>query len=275
MTEESQLTYLYCVTAKEPKLEQIEALESGIYCVCGNGLYAVAAKVERREFDAEGLKKNMADLKWVRYMVGTHEKIIERVAAEIDVIPFRFGTLFSTDNSLKAMLEQYGQQFEGILNRLADKQEWGLKIYCDPAKLKAGLSDDQVRILMMEDEIKRSSEGRAYFLKKKKETMVQEALDEKINECGRKSFESLKDLSCEARVTKLLPKEVTERGDDMVLNAAFLVDKAGTDDFLNMARTLKTRYEGNGFLIDCTGPWPPYNFCGLPRAQRGEVKWTA
>jgi hypothetical protein len=275
MTEESQLTYLYCVTAKEPKLEQIEALESGIYCVGSNGLYAVAAKVERREFDAEGLKKNMADLKWVRYMVGTHEKIIERITAEIDVIPFRFGTLFSTDNSLKAMLEQYGQQFEGILNRLAGKQEWGLKIYCDPAKLKAGLPGDKVRILMTDDEIKRSSEGRAYFLKKKKETMVQEALDEKISECGRKSFESLKDLSCEARVTRLLPKEVTEREDDMVLNAAFLVDKAGTDDFLDMARILKTRYEGNGFLIDCTGPWPPYNFCGLPRAQRSEVKWTA
>jgi hypothetical protein len=274
MTEESQLTYLYCVAGKEPKLEQIEALESGVYSICHNCLYAVAAKVERRQFDAEGLKKNMADLKWFSYMVGTHERIIERIATETGVIPFRFGTLFSTDNSLKAMLEQYGQQFEAILNRLADKQEWGLKIYCDQVKLKVGLSDDLTKILTMDDEIKRSSVGKAYFLKKKKEAIVQEALNEKINECGRKSFESLRDLSCEARVTKLLPKEVTERKDDMVLNAAFLVDKAGTDDFLNMTRTLKTHYEGNGFLIDCTGPWPPYNFCSLPRAQRGEVKWT-
>jgi hypothetical protein len=270
MIEEAQLTYLYCVAGKEPKLGQIEALESGIYCVCHNGLYAVAATVERQEFDAEGLKKNMANFQWVRYMVGTHERIIERIATETDIIPFRFGTLFSTDNSLKAMLEQYGQQFERILNRLADKQEWGLKIYCDLAKLKTGLFNDQARILMMDDEIKNSSAGRAYFLKKKKETMLQEALNEKINECGRESFEALKDLSCEARITRLLPKEVTEREDDMVLNAAFLVDKAGTNDFLNMARTLKTHYEGNGFLIDCTGPWPPYNFCGLTKVQKAK-----
>jgi hypothetical protein len=33
--------------------------------------------------------------------------------------------------------------------------------------------------------------------------------------------------------------------------------------FQNMVNTLKIHYESNGFLIDCTGPWPPYNFCGL------------
>ncbi len=268
MTGQTYLTYLYCVANGQPKLEEIKALSSDTYCLSHNGLYAVAGKVEPDEFSEEGLKRNMNDIDWVRYMVGTHEKIVERIAMHADIIPFRFGTLFNTDGSLQAMLEQYGEEFRAILHRLAGKQEWGLKIYCNPAKAKAGPFDHQAQILAIEDEIKRSPAGKAYFLKKKKETVIRETFDEKIGECGRESFETLKDLSAEARLTRLLPKEVTEREDEMVLNAVFLVDKVRTDDFLDTTRTLKERYESDGLLIDCTGPWPPYNFCGPSKTEK-------
>jgi len=70
-------------------------------------------------------------------------------------------------------------------------------------------------------------------------------------------------LSCEARINKLLPKQVTEREDDMILNSAFLVGKDEVGDFINIVDTLKVHYENKGVSIDCTGPWPPYNFCSL------------
>ncbi|MEJ2704048.1 MAG: GvpL/GvpF family gas vesicle protein [Sedimentisphaerales bacterium] len=268
MTGQTHLTYLYCVANKEPRLEEIKALSSDAHCICRNGLYAVAGKVEPEEFSEDGLKRNMNNLDWVKYMASTHEKTVERIAMQSDIIPFRFGTLFNTDDSLKAMLEQYEEEFKTILGRLADKQEWGLKIYCNPVQPKAGLFDHQVQILTMEEEIKRVPTGKAYFLKKRKETMIREAFDEKVDKWGQESFEALKELSAEAHLNRLLPKEVTEREDEMVFNAAFLVNKVRTDDFLNMARTLKARYESYGLLIDCTGPWPPYNFCGLSQTEK-------
>ncbi len=186
---------------------------------------------------------------------------------DTDVIPFKFGILFNTNDSLKAMLEQYGEEFKAILRRLAHKQEWGLKIYCDSEKIKAGFTNNKADILKIEDEIKSSSVGKSYFLKKKKDELIDKTLNEEISECGRESFELLKELSFEARINRLLPRDVTEREDDMVLNAAFLVDKDEVGDFLNMVDTLKMHYEGKGFLIDCTGPWPTYNFCGLSREK--------
>jgi len=267
MVENRQLVYLYCVADSEPKIKQMEYSENNLYSVCHNGLYAIVSKVQEQDFSEEGLKRNMANLEWIKAKVSIHERIIEQVMASTDVIPFKFGTLFNTDARLKAMLGQYGNEFKAILRKLANKQEWGLKIYCNPEKLKAGFSNDKAEILKIEDEIKSSSAGKGYLLKKKKDELIERMLSDRINECGQESFELLKELSFEARINKLLPKEVTERDDDMVLNSAFLVDKDDVGDLQNMVDTLKMHYESEGFFIDCTGPWPPYNFCGLSGAK--------
>ncbi len=266
MTEQ-QLIYLYCVADRRPKIKEIKPLEYDLYFVCHNGLYAVVRRVEGQEFDEEGLKRNMADFQWVKAKASIHEKIIEQVMTNTDVIPFKFGTLFNADDSLKAMLEQYSEELKAILRRLANKQEWGLKIYCNPEKLKASFLNSQKKILKIESEIKTSSVGKVYFLKKKKDELIEKILNEKINECGQESFKLLKELSFEARINKLLPRELTEREDDMVLNSAFLVDKDEVNDFLNMVDTLKMYYEDGGLLINCTGPWPPYNFCGFSKGR--------
>lgn len=267
MAEERQLIYLYCVADREPNLQETRGLLDNVYLISHNCLYAMVSKVEEYEFAEEGLKRNMANLEWVKTKAGMHEKIIEQVMTNANVIPFKFGTLFHTDDSLKTMLQGYGEEFKAILKKLANKQEWGLKIYCNPEKLKASFLNNQEKILEIEDEIKSSSVGKGYFLKKKKDELTERLLNDKIIECGQESFELLKELSFEARINKLLPKQVTERKDDMVLNSAFLVSKDEVDDFLNMVDTLKMHYENKGLLIDCTGPWPPYNFCGLSRGK--------
>jgi len=260
---ENQLVYLYCVANQEPKLTETEDLAGNLYFICHRDLYAVAGKVEESEFGEEGLKKNMADLEWVKANANTHEKIIEQVMANADVIPFKFGTLFNSDDSLKAMLAEYGEEFKAILRKLENKEEWGVKIYCNTEKLKAGTINDNPEILKIENQISSSSPGKAFFLEKKKAELLAQSTNARINEYSQESFELLKELSFEARINKLLPREVTERADDMVLNSAFLVGKDEVGDFINMVDTLKMHHENNGFFIDCTGPWPPYNFCGL------------
>jgi len=260
---ENRLVYLYCVTNEEPKLTETKDLVDNLYFFCHRGLYAVTSKVKESEFGEEGLKKNMADLEWVKANASTHEKIIEQVMANADVIPFKFGTLFNTDDSLKAMLEEYSEEFKTILRKLKDKEEWGVKIYCDTNKLKESVINNEPEILKIEGEIKSSPPGKAFFLEKKKTELLAQEVNRKINEYSQESFQLLEELSFEARINKLLPKEVTEREDDMVLNSAFLVGKNEVGDFINMVDTLKMHYENKGFFIDCTGSWPPYNFCGF------------
>jgi len=262
-----QLIYLYCVTATPPVLKEAAKLVSNLYFVYHVDLYAIVGKVAESEFGEEGLKINMADLEWVKANASTHEKIIEQVMAKANVVPFKFGILFKTDEGLKTMLEEYSEEFKAILRKLEDREEWGVKIYCDAEKLKASLINNESKILKIENEINSSSPGKAFFLEKKKAELLAQSANAIINEYSQESFELLKELSFEARINKLLPKELTEREDDMVLNSAFLVNKLEVDDFINTVDNLKMNYEGQGFSFDCTGPWPPYNFCRLPKEK--------
>src|SRR3989338_777306 len=190
------LIYLYCITDKVPKLKEIENLVDKPYFIYHQSLYAIVNKVKESEFDEENLKRNLADLEWIM--------------KDACVIPFKFATIFNTEDNLKAMLSQHLKEFKALLIKLEDKEEWGVKIYCNSEKLKENL--------MQEDE-------------------------------------------------QLLPKEVTERNDEMILNSAFLINKDKVGDFLNIVEDIRAKYTDKGLFFDCTGPWPPYNFCNPKKGK--------
>lgn len=255
------LIYLYCVTEKAPKLKDVKNLVDELYFVYHLGLYAVVSKVKASEFSEENLKKNLADLEWIKVEASIHEKVIEGVMKYTCVIPFKFGTIFKSEDNLKAMLEEHAQALKEKLKNLEGKEEWGVKIYCDLEKLKEVIIEEDGEILNIDKEINSSSPGKAYLLKKKKEELLNIAVNKKLNEYGQVSFDRLKERSQEARINKLLPKEVTERKDEMILNSAFLVEQDKVAVFLNTIEGFKTRCADKGLFFDCTGPWPPYNFC--------------
>ena len=63
------LIYSYCVTNKKPDLP------GRFYCVRHRGLYAVASIVSKEDFSEEGMKRNLADLAWLKAKGPGLEKI--------------------------------------------------------------------------------------------------------------------------------------------------------------------------------------------------------
>jgi len=254
---EKNLIYLYCVTPKE-----IKNL-SGLYYIYYQGLYAIVSKVKESEFLEENLKKNLQDLEWVKEKATAHEKVIERIMKQACVIPFKLGTLFNNQDNLRAMLKEHLAEFKEALSHLEGKEEWGIKIYADLDKLKNTLLREEKELLNIDKEINDSSSGKAFLLKKKKEELIKDIINRRINEYGKSCFEELKGFAIDTRINKLLPKEVTERKDEMILNSAFLVEKDRVVAFVSAVDILKTQYENKGLFFDCTGPWPAYNFCSI------------
>lgn len=70
-------------------------------------------------------------------------------------------------------------------------------------------------------------------------------------------FDQLIKATC---LNNLLPKEFTGRPDSMILNATFLVNKNKVPDFTDRIGTLGKRDGNSGFIIESTGPWPPFSF---------------
>lgn len=259
-----ELLYLYCVTGEIPHNAISGSNGEEVYFISNNDICAAVSTVKEDDFTDEGLRKNLTDIQWVESKVRSHEKVVENIMEHTAVIPFKFATIFRTRESLRAMLDNHMDNFTELLRKLHDKEEWDIKIYCDMKSVQDFVARDNGEIRRIEEEIGSSPAGKSFFLEKKKEKLLGESADRIIAECCRKSFDILKGQSTEARLNRLLPKELTERNDEMILNATFLVARDNVGGFADSINHLKGKYKESGLRLNCTGPWPPYNFCPIP-----------
>ena len=256
-----ELLYLYCVTKDKPSPCDFEDLGIKTYPVFFSGTYAVISKVSPDDFSEANLKKHLVDMGWVEKNIRLHEKVIEEIMKGRAVLPFKFGTVFESEANVEKLLRENNSGFKSVLAGLEGKEEWGLKIYCDSEYFKDALCGEDERIMEKDKEMASAGKGKAYLLKKKKDEIIKDILNEKISKYTKDCFESLKITAADTRINRLLPQEVTEKKEDMVLNAAFLINNERIKDFKNALACLKTEYADKGLILDCTGPWPPYNFC--------------
>lgn len=256
-----ELLYLYCVTKDKPLSCNFKDLGIKIRPVFFQRTYAVVSSVSPDDFSEDNLKKNLADMCWVEKNTRLHEKVIEEIMKDQTVLPFKFGTVFESEANVEKLLKTNNVEFKAVLALLEGKEEWGLKIYCNSGYFKDALSAENELIKEKDKEITSAGRGKAYFLKKKKDEIIKNIINEKISEYTKDCFERLKITAVDTKINRILPKEVTEKKEDMVLNAAFLINNKRVKEFESVLVYLKAKYMDKGLIFDCTGPWPPYNFC--------------
>ena len=262
-TSAKDLIYLYCITKAKPHYADLQKTGIKVYPIYSQGIYAIVSKVSASKFGEDNLKKKLTDMSWVEKNVRQHEDLVEAIMEETTVLPFKFASVFRTEKNVEKLLKEHNAEFKKIIADLENTDEWGLKIYCNSEQLKALLEEKNELIREKTQEITSSGKGKAYFLKKKRDELIRNMLNEKISEYTQNSFEKLKKMSSRAKINKILPKEVTEKKEDMVLNSAFLVNKKLIIGFNHALVNLKTKYFDKGLSFDCSGPWPPYNFCSI------------
>jgi len=260
---QKKLIYLYCVTKIKPTHISPKRAGIKVYSIYSQGIYAFVSKVSPDEFSEDNLKKKLTDMGWVEKKVRQHEKVIKEIMQYTTVLPFKFGTVFRAGENVQGLLEKHATEFKKIISELEGKEEWGLKIYCDLEKFKDILQRGDEKIKEIEQEIASVSKGKAYFLKKKKDELINNISDERISEYTLDSFDGLERLSAAFKINKLFPYEVTQKKEKMVLNAAFLISKERMKDFNSTSVYLKAKYKPKGLEFDWTGPWPPYNFTAI------------
>ena len=266
--ELSDLIYLYAVTKAKPSRRLLQELELNVYTVHFKGSYAVVSRVSPDEFSEANLKAKLADMQWLERKAVQHDNVIKAIMRETTVIPFKFATIFQSDKNVEKLLKEHASQFAKMLSRLDAREEWGMKIYCDSDKLKAVLEKEDEKIKEIDRDIISASNGKAYLLKKKKEELIDVILTDRISEYTQDFFDRLNGRSVAGKINKLLPREVTQKKEQMVLNTSFLIDKKRINECDTLVASLKNKYEQIGFEFAWTGPWPPYNFCSIAEKRR-------
>ncbi len=240
-----------------------ENIFEGLRSIPAGDFYAVVKPVSESEFSEENLKTNLSDIHWLETNVREHVAVINVIMEQNTVIPFKFGTIFNSEDRLQKFVEDYGESLVGNMLYVEWKEEWSVKIYCDRKVLTGQIDELSAEAASLELQIMAGSPGKAFLLKRKKADLVENEMDRLCKKYGQEYFNEFNGLSVSVSLNNLLPKEFTGRNDEMILNAAFLISKERAIDFLSTARTLKKLYSSLGFYLELTGPWPPFSFISL------------
>ncbi len=269
--------YLYCITiggAGDALSGITSGQAAGLQLIFSEGkkFCAVVRVFPYSEFNEEVIEERLADAGWLEEKARQHQEVIEDVMKTVDfpVIPMKFGTVFNSPEKIVQMFLEQGESMEKTLEYLNGRQEWGIKLYCDQEKLVQEIKQFNPAIRdMLEKATGGSQSGTAFIMRKKLEERIQIECESEMEKSSSLCYRRLEEISCAARLNKLLSRDVTGEKADMIVNAAFLVDIDRVEDFLAATREIQGNISSS-FTLSASGPWPPYNFAGGAGSDESE-----
>lgn len=183
------------------------------------------------------------------HLIG-HQRVTEALLREHTVLPVAFGTVMASEAQVRELLRTAHGELSGVLDALEGKVELGLKVLWHREHLAQRLVKEDASLQRRDDEPEAEHERR----------MVAAVEDR----AGRDMQALLEGLSLRAAATREHPPV----GERMLLNAAFLVERARLESFEEKVRSLAARSDTYTFRF--TGPWAPYSFVDVRLGLRDE-----
>ena len=157
------------------------------------------------------------------------------------------------------MLSERGAELRAIIEHVRGREEWGLNIYSDRAKLLEKITTLSPRLRELSESADQSSPGQSYLIRKKIDAMREKEVREEMKRVAAKVEQELSKHCDDVRRLRVLKDEATEHG-ELAAKFAFLVNRNRFREFRSAAERVAKDYDDTGFRLELTGPWPAYNF---------------
>jgi hypothetical protein len=169
-----------------------------------------------------------------------HARVVGSCFRAGTVLPFRFGTIFDTDESLRHAVRANRRAFGLSVARLKGKAEMHVKVLVRDGQLR------QLHDVTIPDTV-----GGDYLIKLREKAM-----------CDRERQTKAKALSVQVhRLFNPLEEEITCKRvdtDGMLIDIAHLIDSKHVEKYQN--RTSSAAKQLKNCEVSVSGPWPPYHF---------------
>lgn len=241
--------YIYCIVDWEENkptrnFGNIGIGENAVFTIGYKDIAAVVSAIPFKQ-----LESNLNDIM-------AHQRVVEAAREADTVLPVRFGVILKSEDGIKKLLASSYKDYASKLSALRGKDELGIKVLLNKSSLKkieaqAEMSEE---IQKIKQEISSSKPGTSYFLKLRLQDAVKNETLMMVDKMAGEINNSFTQIAVDSR---LLKNDVGE----IVLNAAYLVDRHRTPEFDTKVRELRERFEREGMTIHRSGPWAPYSFC--------------
>jgi hypothetical protein len=169
------------------------------------------------------------------------------------VLPFRYGTVVKSRESIGELLNGMsgwlGQQF----TRFRGKIETGVKVFGNISLPEAGNAESVPEPGRFKS-IRNDSEAGRYMINMIKNAYNARMRDEFASRLAEAIFVPFNPLLYDKRI-------IHGKKDGLLLNGAFLVGKEHFEAFKNIYLSIKEQYPEYSFVF--SGPWPPYSFLDI------------
>jgi hypothetical protein len=245
------LVYLYAVTdAADAQDHAISGVEGApVRRVVAEGLAAVVSSVDAERFSEEALRRSLEDLQWLEKAARSHHEVVASVARSGPVAPVRLATVYLDDQNVRALLHERASALHRALGRVRGRSEWGVKAFAVPSDE----ADDQ------DETTDGAKPGTSYLMRRRAERDRAADGVRAAVEAAEAVHREISDVAVATRRYEPQDPRLSGRREQMVLNAAYLVDDAE----VAAVRRLVEDGDVRVLRLELTGPWAPYSFAAL------------
>jgi hypothetical protein len=220
-------------------------------------LTAFVSALPASRFGESALQSALADVEWMRDRVFAHDKVLAELRASGDVVPFRFCTIYRDASQVAKALARHRHELHEALDRVRGASEWAVKLFCDVTALRRRIETSGA-IAQLGQVLADASPGAAFFLQKKYDRALDGEIAAHIASCIERSHQRLAACARETVGVPVQSAQMHGRAEEMIMNAACLLDEQSFDRFRQIIAALQGEFAEFGYEL--TGPWPPYHF---------------
>jgi len=261
--------YAYGLAGKSPQSLDILGIDkqNKVFSVAGSEISVLVSLIDIDQFQLQVkslLSAFTSSMETLQQGTGAilqaHEDVIDALMQDTTVVPLKFGTILKDEHAALTMLQDEEEKFKSLLAKFTGRVELGLKLYADKQTLLKHVTDAGPQFKNLAEKREKLSRGTAYLLGRKIEEEAKDHAAVQLAEVTEAIFQALGKEAYEAKMTTTLPQKMTQKNKEMILNAAFLVEKENVAHFCHYGQTFMAQYTFMGLDHEVSGPWPPYNF---------------
>lgn len=222
----------------------------------GDALWLIVADAPAARYDASAIQRGLHDLDWVSGCAAGHEGVVERFAKATALAPMKLFTIFATDARALASIQAELPRIERTLDRVAGRQEWGVRVLLDERRAVA-----HARQKLPKGPRAGRGAGATFLVRKKAERDLARELVTAGRTAMGPVFDDLAEHAAEAERRGPTQAEAATR---LLLDGAFLVPVRDAARFKSAVKRVTRTAARSGYDVTLTGPWPPYTFAGDP-----------
>jgi hypothetical protein len=241
---------IYALLSVKRTPEKLNSLLVGMKGISGEGLHAVFFKT----ISAVVSDINKADLIGDRYTAIEYAEVIDTLADHFTLLPMRFGSVMQSTVAIADMLERNYTEIQHNLQKVDNKCEFGLKVFCDPEKIRAEVIAKSGSGIVLSNKPAPetgNSVFRDYVNRKLAEHRLEESRLKNVESVIAEIILPLARLNSDNQFKKMVSPTT-------IIDAVFLLEKNKKGELIQAVEDLQSHFAGLNFVL--TGPWPPYNF---------------